>query len=85
MTIKNEVGKKEVAFKVVEEIFKLKPRSNGSQVRLDLGSWNDGDEKYELRIWKETNGVFKATKGLGFSGAELKELRDKLNELEFED
>ena len=84
MTIRNDIGKKEVTFNVVEEIFKLTPSENKSQVRLDLGSWNNGDEKYELRIWKEMDGVQKATKGLGLSGAELKELRDKLNELDFE-
>lgn len=84
MTIRKDVGKREVSFKVVEEIFKLTPRENGKQVRLDLGSWNNGDEKYELRLWTEVDGVSKATKGIGLSGEELKELRDKLNELEFE-
>ncbi len=85
MTIRKDVGKREVSFKVIEEILKLTPRENGKQVRLDLGSWNNGDEKYELRIWAEVDGVSKATKGIGLSGEELKELRDKLNELDFED
>ena len=84
MKIKKEVGKKEVVFEVKEEIFKLTPRENGKQVRLDLGAWNGGDEKYELRIWAEKDGEMKATKGLGLSGEELQELRDKLNELDFE-
>ena len=84
MAIRAEVGKKEITFNVTEEILKLTPRDNGSVVRLDLGAWNNGDEKYELRIWKEKDGVSKATKGLGLSGTELKELRDKLNELDFE-
>jgi hypothetical protein len=84
MTIKKDVGKKDVTFNVTEEIFKLTPRGNGKQVRLDLGAWNGGDEKYELRIWVEKDGESKATKGLGLTGAELLELRDKLNELDFE-
>ena len=50
MAIRAEVGKKEITFNVTEEILKLTPRENGSVVRLDLGSWNNGDEKYELRI-----------------------------------
>ena len=84
MTIRKDVGKREVSFKVVEEILKLTPRANGKQIRLDLGSWNNGDEKYELRLWAEVDGVTKATKGIGLSGEELLELRDKLNELDFE-
>lgn len=84
MTIKAEVGKKEVVFEVKEEIFKLEPRENGKQVRLDLGAWNGGDEKYELRLWGDVRGEFKAGKGIGLTGTELKELRDKLNELDFE-
>ena len=85
MTIRKDVGKREVSFKVVEEILKLTPRENGKQVRLDLGSWNNGDENYYLRLWAEVDGVSKATKGIGLTGEELKELRDKLNELDFED
>lgn len=85
MAIRKDEGKKEVVFNVTEEIFKLTPRGNGKQVRLDLGSWNGGGEKYELRIWTESDGVVKPTKGLGLSGEELMELRDKLNELDFEE
>ena len=84
MKIQNDVGKKSVEFKVKEEIFALSPRGNGSVIRLDLGAWGNGSDKYELRIWKEIEGVATATKGLGLNGSELKELRDKLNELDFE-
>lgn len=82
--IQEEVGKKNLTLNVKEEIFALSPRSNGSVVRLDLGAWGSGNDKYELRIWKEIDGTSTATKGLGMTGAELKELRDKLNELEFD-
>ena len=87
MTVDTNVGAKkkdDVTFEVKEEIFKLTPRENGKQIRLDLASWNGGEDHYELRIWATLKGEFKATKGLGLSGAELKELRDKLNELDFE-
>ncbi len=84
-TINTEVGEKNIAMTVKEEIFALTPRENGKQVRLDLGSWNGNDYKYELRIWADFKGEFKAGKGLGLTGAELKELRDKLNELDFGD
>ena len=84
MKIKTEAEQKDVKFTVNEEIIKLTPRKNGKQVRLDYASWNGNDFKYELRIWAEVDKEFKATKGLGLTGAELKELRDKLNELDFD-
>lgn len=87
MSIKTNVGtskKDDFSFEVKEQIFELTPRENGKQIRLDLASWNGGEDKYELRIWATVKGDFKATKGLGMTGAELKELRDQLNELEFD-
>ena len=87
MTVRTNVGtnkKDDVSFEVKEEIFAMTPRENGKQIRIDLASWNGGDDKYELRIWATVKGEFKATKGLGMTGAELMELRDKLNELEFD-
>lgn len=86
--ISTTVGEKDINMTVKEEILALTPRGNGKQIRLDLATWNGNDYKYELRIWsnvKTGDGeVFKATKGLGLTGAELLELRDKLNELDFE-
>lgn len=86
--ISTNVGEKDIKMTVKEEIIALSPRDNGKQVRLDLASWNGNDFKYELRIWakvkKGDDEEFKATKGLGLTGAELMELRDKLNELDFE-
>lgn len=86
--ISTEVGEKNINMTVKEEIFALSPRDNGKQIRLDLATWNGNDYKYELRIWanvkKGDAEEFKATKGLGLTGAELKELRDKLNELDFD-
>lgn len=78
------VKTKEVTFNVLEECFALPKRSNGTVVRLDYGSWNDGDAKYELRIWKSKDGVMQPTKGIGLTGEELIALRDALNEMEEE-
>ena len=83
--ISTEVGEKNIVMTVKEEILALTPRESGKQVRLDLGSWNGTDYKYELRLWSDFKGEFKAGKGIGLTGAEIKELRDKLNELEFDD
>ena len=82
--IRTESKAKEVTLNVIEECFALPERKNGSVIRLDYASWNDGDPKYELRIWKEKDGVMQATKGIGLSGDELIALRDALNEMEEE-
>ena len=76
---------KEVSFEVIEEILKLPTRKNGSVVRIDYGTWNDGDPKYELRLWKEKDGVMQPTKGIGLSGEELIFLREALNRMEVEE
>lgn len=82
--IRGTQSEKEVKLNVIEECFALPERKNGTVVRLDYAAWNDGDPKYELRIWKEKDGEMQATKGLGLSGDELIALRDALNEMEEE-
>lgn len=70
-------------FEVIDELFVLGKRGNGV-VRLDYGSWNGNEPKYEIRLWKEKSGVVQATKGIGLTGEELIALRDALNEMEAE-
>ena len=82
--IRTESKAKEVSMNIIEECFALPERKNGSVVRLDYASWNDGDPKYELRIWKEKDGTMQATKGIGLTGEELIALRDALNDMEEE-
>lgn len=82
--IRTESKAKEVTLNVIEECFALPERDNGSVVRCDYAAWNDGEPKYELRIWKKKDGVMQATKGIGLSGEELIALRDALNEMEEE-
>lgn len=67
-------------FEVIEEMFELGKRGNGT-VRLDYGAWNGNDPKYEIRLWKEKDGVYQATKGFGLTGEELIVLKNALNEL----
>ncbi len=75
---------KEVSFNIIEECIKLPARKNGNVVRLDYGAWNDGDPKYELRLWKEKDGKMQPTKGIGLTGSELIMLREALNRMEEE-
>lgn len=70
-------------FKVIEEMFVLGKRGNGT-LRLDYGSWNGNEPKYELRVWKEKNGVVQATKGFGLTGEELIALKNALDQMEVE-
>ena len=75
---------KDLTFNVVEQLAEISKRGDRACVRLDYASWGDGDPKYELRIWKEKDGVMIPTKGIGLTGEELIALRDKLNEMEAE-
>lgn len=70
-------------FEVIEEMFELGKRGNGT-VRLDYGSWNGNEPKYELRVWKEKDGIMQATKGIGLTGEELIALKNALDEMTVE-
>ena len=75
---------KEISMEVIEECGVIADRGKGTVIRLDYASWNGNEPKYELRIWKEKDGVSSATKGIGLTGEELIALRDLLNEMEEE-
>lgn len=77
-------NEEEMSLNVIEECIKLPARKNGNVIRLDYAAWGNGKPKYELRIWKEKDGVMKATKGLGLTGEELILLREALNRMEEE-
>lgn len=70
-------------FEVIEKLFELGKRGNGT-VRLDYGSWNGNEPKYEIRLWKDKDGVFQATKGFGLTGEELIALKNALDEMTVE-
>lgn len=76
-------GGSEPTFEVIEKLFELGKRSKGV-VRLDYGAWNGNDPKYELRLWKEKDGVMQPTKGIGLTGEELIALKNALAEMEVE-
>lgn len=74
--------KKGLTFNVKQELFEIGKRGDKQAIRLDYASWGDGDPKYELRLWKEKDGVMQATKGIGLTGEELIALRNALNTME---
>ena len=84
-TEKTEVTKAKEApsFNVEETCGVIGTRKNGREMlRLDFGSWNGNQGKYEIRLWKEINDEDVPTKGIGLTGPELLALRDLINALE---
>ena len=69
-------------YEVVEEIGVLSEGSNSWQKELNLVSWNERDPKYDIRDWAP--GHERMRKGLTFTADELIELRDILNEMDFD-
>jgi hypothetical protein len=69
-------------YEVVEEIGVLSEGSNGWQKELNLVSWNERDPKYDIRDWGP--GHERMRKGLTFTADELIELRDILNDMDFD-
>lgn len=74
----------EIKYEVFEECGVCSPRPNGDVIKLRYMSWNDGEPKYDLRVWYEEDGKEKCRKGKGFGmvGEELLEIRDLIDELE---
>lgn len=72
---KEKTNDKKVVLNVIEECGVVATRSKrkGDEiVRLDYAAWNDGDPKYEIRVWTEReDGEYAAGKGIGLSGEEL--------------
>ena len=70
-----KANEKKITFNVIEECGVVATRSKrkGDEiVRLDYAAWNDGDPKYEIRVWTEReDGEYAAGKGIGLSGEEL--------------
>lgn len=60
-------------YEVLED-YKIAERKNNVTLRLRLIKWNDGEPKYDLRTWKETEDGEKCFKGISFDGEELQAL-----------
>lgn len=70
----------EIKFEVKQQIGILSESSKAWKKELNLVSWNGREPKYDLREWDPNHE--KVGKGVTLSVAELKKLRDLLNELE---
>lgn len=70
----------EIKFEIKEKIGVLSESPKGWKKELNLISWNEKDPKYDLRDWAPENA--KMGKGLTLSVAELKELKNILNNMD---
>lgn len=69
----------DIKFEIIEKIGILSESAKGWKKEINLISWNDRDQKYDIRDWSEEHE--KMGKGMTLSVEELKSLRDVLNKL----
>lgn len=70
----------DIKYEIKETIGVLSENSKGWTKELNLISWNDREPKYDIREWAPEHE--KMGKGVTLSRDELKNLRNRLNELE---
>lgn len=70
----------DIKYEIKETIGVLSENSKGWTKELNLISWNDREPKYDIREWAPEHE--KMGKGVTLSRDELKNLKDRLNELD---
>lgn len=76
----HETREREITFQIVEHIGVLS-ETKGWKKELNIVSWNNGPARFEIREWDDFHDYMR--KGLAFTKGELKELRDILNDMDF--
>lgn len=72
--------KKEISFKIVENLGTISEGDSGWKKELNLVSWNDGEPKYDIRDWNETHE--RMGKGTTFTKENLVNLKALLNKID---
>ena len=67
----------EIKFEIKETVGTLSESAKGWKKELNFISWNDKEEKYDIRDWDEEHK--KMGKGVTLSVEELKKLKEILN------
>jgi hypothetical protein len=67
---------KSVSWEIKENLGLLRVASNGWRKELNIVSWNDGPEKFDIRDWSPDH--TRMTKGLTFNLREGQALRDAI-------
>jgi hypothetical protein len=70
----------EIKFEIKATVGVLSESAKGWTKELNLISWNEKEPKYDLRDWAPEHG--KMGKGVTLTVAELKALREILNDME---
>ena len=71
-----------ISVEIMEELGDLSVSSNGWKKQLTYTSWNGRSPKFDLRSWDTDHTSM--TKGLTLTKEELVNLRDILNQLDFD-
>lgn len=71
-----------ISVEILEEMGDLSVSANGWKKQLTYTSWNGRSPKFDLRSWDGDHTSM--TKGLTLTKEELMNLRDVLNQLDFE-
>ena len=69
----------EIKFEIVKELGVLSESTKGWTKELNLISWNDREQKYDIREWSPKHE--KMGKGVTLSKEEIKKLSEVLNNL----
>jgi len=67
----------DIKYEIKESVGTLSENNKGWSKELNLISWNDREQKYDIRDWAPEHE--KMGKGVTLSSEELKKLRDLLN------
>ena len=70
----------EIKYEIVKELGVISETSKGWKVELNLVSWNEREEKYDLRSWSENHE--KIGKGIALTKDELIKLKEFLNKMD---
>lgn len=69
-------------YEIIEEIGIFNSTANGWTKELNLISWNDSKEKFDIRSWSPERN--RMGKGISLSKEEIIALRDLLNDVDFD-
>ena len=69
----------DIKYEIVKECGALSETDKGWKKEINLVSWNDGEPKYDIRMWAPEHA--RMGKGITLSKEELANLKDILNKI----
>lgn len=81
MGFKETGGSIKKSYEVIEEVASVGVFDDGWELKIRLISWFGNDAKYDIRRWKNEDGVEKCSKGLTLTGEEIMKLAEVLGEI----